>query len=402
MNTKIKNFYKAFEDKHRGTREEIKNRLKIYLQFIEPLKTLYDKPKALDIGCGRGEWLELLKENSFIEMGVDIDEYMLEACTKLNLNILCEDAIKYLQTQEDESIEVISAFHVIEHISFEDLHILVSESLRVLKPAGLLILETPNAQNIKVATENFYMDPTHTKPIPSELLSFLLQYHGFDKKKTLGLQESMKLEDFNNITIKNILESVSPDYAIIAQKKAKEDFLFIFNKPFSLNLGISLDELVLKFEERLIDLENKFDKAIYQANTQVRQVNIQLQEANIQVQEGNTRVQQLNTKYELLINSHSWKITKPLRVLVKYAKSLSFISPRELLNKSIKYSIYKINSKPKLKIFILKIINNFPKTKAKLKKIVTSSSFKQKIQDQKLQQLSPEAKIIYNKLKETF
>ncbi len=402
INQKIQNFYRAFEDKHRGSRQEIKNRLKIYVQFIQPLKKLYPKPKALDIGCGRGEWLELLKENSFEGIGIDIDEYMLEACTKLNLSVLCQDAIKYLQAQEDESVEVISAFHLIEHISFEDLHILVSESVRVLKPAGLLILETPNAQNIKVATENFYTDPTHTKPIPTELLSFLLQHHGFYKSKTLGLQESIKLLDTTNVTIKDIIGSVSPDYALISQKQAKDESLALFDEPFSLNIGITLDQLVLKFEERLINLQNKFNKAIYQANTQVEMANTQVKQANTQVKQVNTQIQEVNTSYHLLLNSNSFKITKPLRVLVKYAKSFSFISLKELVKKSIKYLIFKINTSPKLRLFALNVLKNFPKTKARLKKIVTSNSFKQRTQNPNSQELSPEAKIIYNKLKETF
>lgn len=88
--------------------------------------------------------------------------------------------------------------HIVEHIPFEDIQTLVQEAFRVLTPAGLLILETPNPENIQVATSGFYIDPTHTRPIPSQLLSFLPEYYGFKRTKILRLQEE------NNLKIQNL------------------------------------------------------------------------------------------------------------------------------------------------------------------------------------------------------
>ena len=127
---------------------------------------------ALDIGCGRGEWLELLKDNGISAQGVDLDEGMLKLCRINNLDVFKDDGIEFLKKQLDESLIIVSAFHVVEHIPFATLQFFISEALRVLKPGGVLIMETPNPENIKVATENFYLDPTHIKPIPSKLLSF--------------------------------------------------------------------------------------------------------------------------------------------------------------------------------------------------------------------------------------
>jgi len=252
------NFYRKFEDKFRGSRELIKDRLKVYLPFILPLNKIYPSGLILDIGCGRGEWLELLKENNIHSLGIDTDEGMLEACCQLSLNSKKGDGIDYLKKQSSESMIVISAFHLVEHILFEDLQTLVSEALRVLKPGGLLMLETPNPENIKVATENFYRDPTHGKPIPSSLLSFLAEHYGFARVKVLRLQENEDIINSKNISLMHVIEGVSPDYAVIAQKKASTEIMLSFDNVFSREFGLSLEELTKRFDERLRNIEMKF------------------------------------------------------------------------------------------------------------------------------------------------
>lgn len=158
-------FYRAFEDKFRGAREVIKARLKVYLPFIKPLKDIYPDASAVDLGCGRGEWLELLAENGFSAQGVDLDDGMLAACRELGLRVQTGEAVAFLKSLPDQSQAVISGFHLAEHIPFDDLQALVEESLRVLRPAGVLILETPNPENIVVGTSSFYLDPTHRKSV---------------------------------------------------------------------------------------------------------------------------------------------------------------------------------------------------------------------------------------------
>ena len=91
------NFYRAFEEKYRGSRENIKERQKIYLPFILPLHEIYPDDMVLDIGCGRGEWLELMQDNDIPAKGVDLDERMLEAGLSLGLNVEKGDGITFLQ-----------------------------------------------------------------------------------------------------------------------------------------------------------------------------------------------------------------------------------------------------------------------------------------------------------------
>lgn len=245
-------FYRAFEDRHRGSREVIKSRLQVYLAFIQPLQSLYANCKALDVGCGRGEWLELLMQQGFDPIGVDLDEGMLAACTELGLPAEYGDAIAYLQQIDDESLTVVSGFHIAEHIPFDSLQRLVAEALRVLKPGGLLILETPNAENITVGTQHFYLDPTHEKPIPSQLLAFLTEHTGFIRQTQLGLQENPELHNPQiRLNLMRVLDGVSPDYAVIAQKDAPAHQLVLFDAAFAQGYGLSLAQLVARYQGQI-------------------------------------------------------------------------------------------------------------------------------------------------------
>jgi len=261
-------FYREFEDKYRGSRELIKQRLEVYIPFILPLHKIYPNSVAIDIGCGRGEWLELLGDNSINAKGVDIDSGMLDGAK--NLDITLGDGIEYLSNEPSNSALVISAFHLVEHISFENLMRLVSEANRVLVDGGILILETPNPENIKVASETFYLDPTHTKPIPSELLSFVTKYHKFKRDKTLRLQEDKSIHNQLYVNVGHIIEGVSPDYSIIAQKNASNEILSSIDKPFNKEYGISPLMLVEKFEARLLDMQIELNnlKSIGEKNHQ--------------------------------------------------------------------------------------------------------------------------------------
>jgi SAM-dependent methyltransferase len=243
----MSSFYKAFEDRFRGSRELITSRLKVYLPLIEPLKSIYPECKAIDLGCGRGEWLELLKNNGFQTHGIDLDAGMLEVANLHGLSTEQKDVIKYLKTLQDDSISIVSGFHIAEHLPFEVLEILIQESLRVLKPAGLLILETPNPENISVGSNTFYLDPTHNRPLPPNLLSFLVEYSGFSRVNIFRLNGAIL--NTNKISIRNILYDASPDYSIVAQKNAALDLLDLFNEEFNRKHGLSVFELLELHEQ---------------------------------------------------------------------------------------------------------------------------------------------------------
>jgi len=114
-------FYRAFEEKYRGSRELIKSRQRVYLPFIKPLLSVYENGSALDLGCGRGEWLEILKEVGFDGHGVDLDDGMLAACRERGLSVATADAVQTLKLLPSESQAIVSGFHIAEHIPFQDL-----------------------------------------------------------------------------------------------------------------------------------------------------------------------------------------------------------------------------------------------------------------------------------------
>ncbi|MBA1275236.1 class I SAM-dependent methyltransferase [Stutzerimonas azotifigens] len=244
-------FYRAFEDRYRGTRALIKERQQVYVPFIASFNHLYPDAPALDLGCGRGEWLEVLLENGFAAKGVDLDDGMLAACHALGLPAQEGDALAALQALPDGSQALVSGFHIAEHIPFEMLQKLVQEALRVLMPAGLLILETPNAENLVVGSNNFYLDPTHERPIPHLLLSFLTEHLGFARSKLLRLQEDPRLADSEDIRLMDVLSGPSPDYAIVAQKSAPDEVLVLFDPFFEREYGVALEHIAQRYDDNL-------------------------------------------------------------------------------------------------------------------------------------------------------
>lgn len=258
MSADQNNFYKAFEDQHRGSREIIKARLAVYTPFIKKVQALHTPAQALDLGCGRGEWLELLQDNQLEASGIDLDDGMLSACRSRGLNVQTGDAIAHLQSLPNDSLSIVSGFHIAEHLSLDDLQSLIRESLRVLKPAGLLILEVPNTENLVVGTSSFYLDPTHQRPLPSALLSFLVGYLGFARSKVLGLQESADLAVPNTpVSLFAVLSGASPDYAVIAQKTGNAQEMKDFDEVFNRKYGLTLEDLAARYQKQMDDCIRK-------------------------------------------------------------------------------------------------------------------------------------------------
>lgn len=294
-----KNFYRAFEDKHRGSRQLIKERLEAYIPFVRPLLDVYPKAQAIDLGCGRGEWLELLGELGFQARGVDMDEGMLEACKALDLKTDLMDALAALRQLPDASQAVVSGFHLVEHIPFDVLLTLVTEAKRVLLPAGLLIFETPNPENLIVGTSSFYLDPTHIKPIPPLMLTFLPEFvGGYSKIKTIGLQEPIPQSKYA-LGMMDIFTNVSPDYALIAQKEAPSEIAEATSAAFFVERGVTLPAVSTKYDDQLRLKFNHLESLSRQA----------VQSADEAKLAANKAEQALIAIY----SSKSWQLTAPLR-----------------------------------------------------------------------------------------
>lgn len=212
-------FYASFEDKFRGEREEIKTRLRVYLPILERANVTQD---VLDIGCGRGEWLELLRESGKQGRGVDHNRIFIHRCQRIGLDVVQRDAIAYLSELPDASLNAITSFHLVEHLPFKVLMQLLDEMARVLRPGSPLILETPNPENFIVGSHTFYADPTHRNPIPSGTLRFLLESRGLTDIEVMHMRpwDEAKIAGDDELTKRfNEYFYGSPDYGIVGWKK---------------------------------------------------------------------------------------------------------------------------------------------------------------------------------------
>ena len=241
-------FYRAFEERYRGSRELIMERLRVYEPFVQPLKQLAQPVRALDLGCGRGEWLELLGHAGFDASGVDLDDGMLAACRERGLNATHADALATLRALPDDSLALVSAFHLVEHIPFDDVRTLIAEALRALQPGGLLIMETPNPENLVVGAGDFYNDPSHLRPVPPKLLLFAAEHAGFGRQRVLRLQEAPALHEVPMPSLYEVLAGASPDFSVVAQKAAPPALLAPFDAAFGADFGLDLHTLAQRFD----------------------------------------------------------------------------------------------------------------------------------------------------------
>lgn len=183
-------FYVSFEDQFRGSRTQIKERLKVYLPLIERAGIGTATMPLLDVGCGRGEWLELLKDEGLRASGVDFNRVLVAQCRERGLQVIEADVLDYLRDVADESLGAVTGFHIVEHLPIEILIRLLDETMRVTKPGGAVIFETPNPQNVLVGSCNFYFDPTHRNPLPSPIMRFLIESRGFSRVRVINLNPS--------------------------------------------------------------------------------------------------------------------------------------------------------------------------------------------------------------------
>lgn len=214
--------YLAFEDRFRGPIEEVKVRLQQYLDRFRGLPSLFPGRPLLDIGCGRGEWLELLSECGIDAYGVDKNPHAVDACKRRGLEARHADALTHLADLPDGALGAITIFHLVERLPLDDLLQLLEQARRTLVTGGLLMVQTPNPESIKVGASTFYNDPTHIRPIPPLLGQFLIESRGFIDVEILRLNpypDASLVQERSEVADRlNELMFGSQDYAILARK----------------------------------------------------------------------------------------------------------------------------------------------------------------------------------------
>jgi len=217
---RLDRMYEAFEEEFRGSHEDIQARLRVYLDDIGPLEA-YGAP-VLDLGSGRGEWLDLLAEHGIEARGIDLSGAFVESCVDRGLDARVADLFTHLPTVRADSVGVLTAFQLVEHVNVSRLVEMVDEAFRVLRPGGLMILETPNPTNLSVGASSFFRDPTHLRVVHPEFLEFVARHCGFERTEIRYLHPRVELADGE--TLDGLLGDAHwalrgpQDYALIATK----------------------------------------------------------------------------------------------------------------------------------------------------------------------------------------
>ncbi|MDH4220582.1 MAG: class I SAM-dependent methyltransferase [Candidatus Aminicenantes bacterium] len=218
--------YAGFENRYRGNEEEVKKQQAQFLPY-------FDKAgKVLDLGCGRGEFLELLRENGIDAQGIDLNEQMIEICRDKGFDCQKGDVLESLNQCQDNSLGGIFSSQVIEHLPPQYLQRMIELAYFKLAPGGHLVLETLNPASVFGLVQIYFLDLTHQKPIHPQTLKFLMETSGFED---VEIQYSAPLEEEQlqtlpgadetasilnkNIDNLNRLLYAAPNYAAIGIKR---------------------------------------------------------------------------------------------------------------------------------------------------------------------------------------
>jgi len=224
--------YFLFEERFRGSREDIRQRQLAFLPYFEKCS------RVLDIGSGRGEFLEILKDHDIGGIGVDIDPDMVAYCRSRQLEVEHSDALTYLETLEDKSLDGIFIDQVVEHLEPDYLIRLIALCHQKMKFGYHIVIETVNPLSF-VSFANFYIDLTHKRPVHPETLQYLITAVGFrecEKKffspvsdagrlKKIEMTVDMHETERKNVDVYNhnieMLNSIlfgAQDYAVVGKK----------------------------------------------------------------------------------------------------------------------------------------------------------------------------------------
>jgi len=219
--------YTGFENRYRGSEDDVKKQQEAYLQYFQPKEN-----KVLDLGCGRGEFIEALREKGIPAEGIDMNEQMVDICLDKGLNCRKGDILDTLIRQEDGSLGGIFSSQVIEHLPPDYLAKTIELSYTKLATSSHIVLETVNPLSLFALVQIYFLDMTHQQPVHPQALKFLLECTGFENVeiKYSGQLDQERLQELPgrdetacilnaNIDKLNELLYAPPNYAAIAQKK---------------------------------------------------------------------------------------------------------------------------------------------------------------------------------------
>jgi 2-polyprenyl-3-methyl-5-hydroxy-6-metoxy-1,4-benzoquinol methylase len=163
--------YQAFSDRFRGNEDHVRENQRFYANRFQG--------EVLDIGCGHGEFLEVMRETGIQAKGIDLSAESIAYCRAKGLNVEQADLFTYLDNQADHQLDGIFSSQVVEHLPVNTIPKMIDLCSAKMRRGGLIAIETPNPACLAIFATHFYLDPTHVRPVPSQLLAFYLQEAGF-------------------------------------------------------------------------------------------------------------------------------------------------------------------------------------------------------------------------------
>jgi SAM-dependent methyltransferase/outer membrane murein-binding lipoprotein Lpp len=406
-----KDFYLEFENKFRGPRELILDRLKVYEPILKFVATLAEKPLVLDLGCGRGEFLELCNKFGIEVLGVDASEKNVELVKSLGFKAHKDDILNFLKKQESNSYNLVSLIHVVEHLEFCYVLELFKEVHRILKSGGIFIVETPYVKS-PLAAFNFWVDPTHKRPIHPELLKFIGEKMGFSIIEIFPLAGKSRKD---TVSLTDILYS-SPDVSIILVKDTDDKYYLekvknVLSKVRA-QASLDLEEVSLRLTQEhssIAEEVQKLSATLAQLNQrveltegvslrltqehssiaeEVQKLSATLAQLNQRVELTNKEISYVKSRLDALWNSKPWRayqlIGKTiLRISNLKGKIKSFL--RSLLK-----NVYKrLTRYPRIYTKIKKVLDQHPNIKEKLVSLVTPENKVSSRSDERIESKSP-------------
>jgi 2-polyprenyl-3-methyl-5-hydroxy-6-metoxy-1,4-benzoquinol methylase len=205
----------AFADRFRGSPERLRAQQQRYVERFAGTAG-----EILDIGCGRGEFLEAAREGGLTARGIDLSQECVEVCAAKRLDAECADLFAYLSARADRSVAGAYCSQVVEHLSPAAVARFVELLGRKLRSGALVAIETPNPECLAIFASHFYIDPTHTRPVPAVLLHYYLEEAGFGSIEIEYLESAVdsmpELAELPSAVRKKFFGGL--DYSIFARK----------------------------------------------------------------------------------------------------------------------------------------------------------------------------------------
>lgn len=176
----------VFAEKFRGDEAAIRERQRSLVELFQ------GHEPVLDLGCGRGEFLELLRQAGIDARGIEQNPSLVAWCKKKGLAVEQGDALSYLGQLPNAALGGAFCSHVVEHLPPEQVPRLIELVAQKMRRDGVFVIETPNPECLVIFATHFYLDPTHTRPVPPALLCFYLQEAGFGNLELQYLEPAVE------------------------------------------------------------------------------------------------------------------------------------------------------------------------------------------------------------------